>query len=1215
MPPNNFRHSSSTSALGSSPRGPHPLSTNGVPSPSSGRRIGTVGANSASAIDLTRTNIRTPPPVPDKRPLCIGAIMSRALIFYPTPPIFTGNRAPQGSPEQWDVIDYLGAELIKVKLKYRKAGAAPRRDEVWTSVTRDAIQVMTPGMTSYLGDLDASLAATLIPHMAKGVLRLEGFAQRLPPGEHVYEMRLSVLLFTLPANVRYLIDALANHELYPLDPTPPYDPRRHSGNPPYRNGYGSGAEAMRMYLLAQSRRTQSSYGLSQGSQDRVSQVEVQRKQVDEVFKSLDNGAELEQSDPGPFIKTDLFPHQRIALTFLLQREQDWSALKRARKYADKALHKSKSKRASSVEVEDAGRKGNSNHSLWEPKVTEKSKHKVWRNKVTGDEIRTRRPKEGKGAILADDMGLGKTLSIVSLLAATRQSAQKWAKTEMDDIDPVTDEEDGEEGIKASAIGTKVFGMPDLDPEEELSSKPKKRKRNDEASRLLAARRGKIVKRAKATLLVCPMSTITNWEEQIKEHWNGKVEIYGGPTGLPPQQMKLDKWMAPKKGKESEEDELDEDWDTIRVYVYHGPGRTADPHFLAEFDIVITTYHTLAGEFSKQGGEDESTPGDTAQNSGDEEPAEIFGDTSLNPRAVFPEVEAEIKAVEVAQALQKKKKGKSAKSSKTSTPGDQRSPLQAIDWFRIVLDEAHYIKSPATVAFKASCALEADRRICLTGTPIQNKIEDVWALFKFLRLGPVDQKECFTKFISNPCKFGEQIGVARLQLVMRCCTLRRTKDSTMENGKRILNLPPRKEVQLWLDLAEDERAAYDERANRIKQKVTELRATNQLSKNFANVLQEVLRLRQICDHVDLARSGAVEEDYDGTVMDYTLAVQGIERYGLTQARAVSVVCFLKDGAGAQCLACGYDYGDYFPSLGLVGVEDPQTEKDRVKKMPHRPLLTKCLHLYCPKCFKANVYPDWSKRMREAPARECHQCRAALRLSTDVLEVSPPGSENTETTDQPKKVVRQKYVRPPGQKPDLSTKMRWLLQELMGHSKRNPNSPHYDPFALDSGDVEELDEEGKPFVTKSVVFSQWTTMLDRIGDMLDEANIRYARLDGTMTREERARATEQLRTNKKVEVLLVSTRAGGVGLNLTAASRCYLVDPYWNPSVESQAIDRIHRMGQTRPVVAVKLMINDSIEKRLDEIQKKKANLAQLSLKNMSRKELMEQKAEELASLFK
>jgi len=70
-----------------------------------------------------------------------------------------------------------------------------------------------------------------------------------------------------------------------------------------------------------------------------------------------------------------------------------------------------------------------------------------------------------------------------------------------------------------------------------------------------------------------------------------------------------------------------------------------------------------------------------------------------------------------------------------------------------------------------------------------------------------------------------------------------------------------------------------------------------------------------------------------------------------------------------------------------------------------------------------------------------------------------------------------------------------------------------------------------------------MLDRIGDMLKQANIRFERLDGTMSRDDRAKAMQSLKSNKYVEVLIVSTRAGGVGLNLTTASRAYLVDPYW------------------------------------------------------------------------
>jgi SNF2 family DNA or RNA helicase len=189
------------------------------------------------------------------------------------------------------------------------------------------------------------------------------------------------------------------------------------------------------------------------------------------------------------------------------------------------------------------------------------------------------------------------------------------------------------------------------------------------------------------------------------------------------------------------------------------------------------------------------------------------------------------------------------------------------------------------------------------------------------------------------------------------------------------------------------------------------------------------------------------------------------------------------------------------------------------------------------------------------------------------------------------------------------MQYLLHELMKLSKRNPNSPNYDPFGVvpeDDDDPVETSDDGTPLATKTIVFSQWTTMLDRIEDMLNEANIKTCRLDGTMTREQRADQIERLRTRKSIEVMLVSTRAGGVGLNLTAASRCYLIDPYWNPSVEAQAIDRIHRMGQTRPVLAIKLMVKDSVEEKLNKIQQKKAELANLSLKNMSRAELMQQR---------
>lgn len=201
---------------------------------------------------------------------------------------------------------------------------------------------------------------------------------------------------------------------------PPYDPMRHNDHPEYQNAHGGGDRAYKMYLASQ----RSTYSSAQSSyynpqQDKARQIEVQRQQVDAVFKSIESGVELEQSDPGPWIKTDLFPHQRKALTFLLQGEQDWSSLKQARKAAEKKLRKKKGGASESAsgtatpeekpdkEKDKWDPKADNSRSLWKSEPDEKGRPRLWKNKVTGDEIRSsKRPKESKGAILADDVSFG-----------------------------------------------------------------------------------------------------------------------------------------------------------------------------------------------------------------------------------------------------------------------------------------------------------------------------------------------------------------------------------------------------------------------------------------------------------------------------------------------------------------------------------------------------------------------------------------------------------------------------------------------------------------------------------------------------------------------------------------------------------------------------------------------------------------------------------------
>jgi non-specific serine/threonine protein kinase len=127
-------------------------------------------------------------------------------------------------------------------------------------------------------------------------------------------------------------------------------------------------------------------------------------------------------------------------------------------------------------------------------------------------------------------------------------------------------------------------------------------------------------------------------------------------------------------------------------------------------------------------------------------------------------------------------------------------------------------------------------------------------------------------------------------------------------------------------------------------------------------------------------------------------------------------------------------------------------------------------------------------------------------------------------------------------------------------------------------------------KALVFSQFTSMLSLIREALDEKGIPYLYLDGSVPAEERNRAVAQFQGEEDTRIFLISLKAGGVGLTLTAADYVYLVDPWWNPAVEQQAIDRSHRIGQDKKVFAYRMICRDTVEEKILQLQERKKGLA-------------------------
>jgi SNF2 family DNA or RNA helicase len=182
----------------------------------------------------------------------------------------------------------------------------------------------------------------------------------------------------------------------------------------------------------------------------------------------------------------------------------------------------------------------------------------------------------------------------------------------------------------------------------------------------------------------------------------------------------------------------------------------------------------------------------------------------------------------------------------------------------------------------------------------------------------------------------------------------------------------------------------------------------------------------------------------------------------------------------------------------------------------------------------------------------------------------------------------------------TKTKALVDDLLQIKAQGRENPDEPPF-------------------KSVVFSGWTSHLDLIQMALDAAGITYVRLDGTMTRQARTSSMDKFREDPTVDVILVSITAGGLGLNLTAGNNVFVMEPQYNPAAEAQAVDRVHRLGQKRPVRTIRYIMNNSFEERMLELQDKKKKLASLSMdqkdKVLERGEAARQKLMDLRSLFK
>uniref|UniRef100_A0A8D3DB17 Helicase-like transcription factor n=1 Tax=Scophthalmus maximus TaxID=52904 RepID=A0A8D3DB17_SCOMX len=211
----------------------------------------------------------------------------------------------------------------------------------------------------------------------------------------------------------------------------------------------------------------------------------------------------------------------------------------------------------------------------------------------------------------------------------------------------------------------------------------------------------------------------------------------------------------------------------------------------------------------------------------------------------------------------------------------------------------------------------------------------------------------------------------------------------------------------------------------------------------------------------------------------------------------------------------------------------------------PVITHCAHVYCRPCIAQVISTE------KVHIARCPLCRSEIKAS-ELVEFPQEEMEEEKSTN--------------------AERWRASSKALMGNLLR---------------------QRSEDSSIKSLVVSQFTRFLTILETPLREHGFTFVRLDGTMTQKRRTQVIQEFQSSSAdgPVVMLLSLKAGGVGLNLTAASRVFLMDPAWNPATEEQCIDRCHRLGQKRNVVVTKFIVKDSVEENMVKIQRQKQDLVE------------------------
>ncbi|KAF2012757.1 hypothetical protein BU24DRAFT_443104 [Aaosphaeria arxii CBS 175.79] len=452
---------------------------------------------------------------------------------------------------------------------------------------------------------------------------------------------------------------------------------------------------------------------------------------------------------------------------------------------------------------------------------------------------------------------------------------------------------------------------------------------------------------------------------------------------------------------------------------------------------------------------------------------------------------------------------------------EASPLHAIHYHRLILDEAHSIKSRVTGVAKACFALKGTYKWCLSGTPVQNRIGEFFSLLRFLEVRP------FADYFCRSCPCEQLHWQVDEEYLCTACGHGMSEHISVFN-QELLN-----------PITGDDPELREDALTKLHM-ITARIMLRRMKRDHTNSME--LPMKDIVIHNEFF--SAVERDFSTSIMTNTsrkfdtYVAQGVMLNNY--ANIFGLIMQMRQVANHPDLLLKKTAAEGSQNVFVCNICDEPAE-DAIRSRCHHEFCRACVKDFMETCESSGIDAD------------CPRCHIGLSIDFEQPELEQD-EEQVKKTSIINRIKMENWT--------SSTKIEMLV---------------YDLYKLRS----------KKQTLKSIVFSQFTSMLQLIEWRLRRAGFNTVMLDGSMTPAMRQKSIEHFMTNPDVEVFLVSLKAGGVALNLTEASRVFIVDPWWNPAAEWQSADRCHRIGQKRPCVITRLCIEDSVESRMVALQEKKA----------------------------